>query len=642
MINQTQAMPKKVIHFQRKATRRVKTSSGPRAEVYMTELLSWWADIMENTPIGAAVVDLKDRTIRSLNLAFAAMHGYSLDELSGRSLLEVLAPEYYRQTNQTIRQAAQKGHIMFETLHLHKDGSTFEVRADVTVMKDNPNSLLYRIIPPGLDRKQNQIENDPARLLKVIDKVEESVMVTNLKGEIVYVNPFFEKISGYLLGEVYGKNPRFLKSRYQHPSIYKNIWDTIIAGGTWRGTFINRRKDGSFFQEEATIFPVRDDTGHVINFAAVKRDVTDHIQRENEMEAISSLSSALRIAYDRDEMFPVVLEQIMNLMKVRAACLAMVDPVTNTIIIEQSTGDFSFDNSLHISILQDLSAGIIKSGQPYYADDIDPHAGSTMRSCIKITLAMAGIPLVAQNETFGVLWVIRHHEINKNEFPLLSLLGNIVAIAISRAKLHNQTLNFAQDLAQAYEATIEGWARALEIRDKETEGHARRVADLTLELARQLGLTNGDLINMRRGALLHDIGKMAIPDNVLLKPGPLNSDEWTIMRRHPIIAKELLGPIAQLQPALDIPYYHHEKFDGSGYPLGLKQNEIPLAARIFTVVDVWDALCSNRPYRAAWPEDMVKTYIRAQTGKQFDPIVVDAFFQVIQDRPHELIAQPQG
>ena len=608
---------------------------------HQNELLSWWADIMGNTPIGAAVIDLDNRAIRSLNPAFAAMHGLSVEALNNQSLVEVLAPESYRQTFYAIRQAALQGYVAFNNLHQRNDGSYFDVHADMTVSTHHKHTLLYRVTPIAPDHKPSHFKQDPASLLEVLENVEDTVMVTDLKGDIVYVNPFFEKTSGYSADEVFGKNPRLLKSDYQGPGFYKSLWDTLLAGDTWRGSLINRRKDGAIYQEAATIFPVHDSQGQVLNYAAIKRDVTDHVQQESEMEAISTLSTALRIAYSRDQMFPVVLGQIMSLMKVRAACLAMSDPVTGGISIDQTTGDLNFDDSLYASIIQDFSADIVKSGQLFYTGEIGGQA-TAMPGNLRphSSLVLAGMPLIAQEETLGVLWVARNHEITQNEFRLLSLLANIVAIAISRDKLHHQTLRFAKALSEAYEETIEGWARALEIRDKETEGHARRVADLTLELSRQLGLTDGDLINIRRGALLHDIGKMAIPDNVLLKPGPLNEDEWKIMRRHPSIAKELLSPIAELKPALDIPYYHHEKYDGSGYPQGLKQNDIPLAARIFSVVDVWDALCSDRPYRNAWPEESVKTYIHEQAGKAFDPHVVDVFLHIIQDRPHELLTQP--
>ncbi len=182
-----------------------------------------------------------------------------------------------------------------------------------------------------------------------------------------------------------------------------------------------------------------------------------------------------------------------------------------------------------------------------------------------------------------------------------------------------------QSLEQSYEATLEGWARALDLRDRSTEQHTARVADLATELARAMGLGEPELTYLRRGALLHDIGKMGIPDGILLKPGPLDPAEWAIMRQHPRYAFDLLAPIKHLEPVLDIPYCHHEKWDGSGYPRGLKHEEIPLTARIFAVADVWDALTSNRPYREAWSQERALAYLRDQSGVHFDPAVVAAF-----------------
>ncbi|MEA2575140.1 MAG: hypothetical protein QOH93_2438, partial [Chloroflexia bacterium] len=177
----------------------------------------------------------------------------------------------------------------------------------------------------------------------------------------------------------------------------------------------------------------------------------------------------------------------------------------------------------------------------------------------------------------------------------------------------------------AYEATLEGWSHALDLRDKETEGHTQRVTEMTVRLAQELGAPEADVVQIQRGALLHDIGKMGIPDSILLKPGPLTEEEWEIMRKHPVYAYELLSPISFLRPALDIPYCHHEKWDGTGYPLGLKGEQIPLAARIFAVVDVYDALSSDRPYRKSWPQDKVLAHIRELSGTHFDPRIVEAF-----------------
>lgn len=177
--------------------------------------------------------------------------------------------------------------------------------------------------------------------------------------------------------------------------------------------------------------------------------------------------------------------------------------------------------------------------------------------------------------------------------------------------------------------TLAGWTRVLELHDNETEEHSQRVSSMTVRLARALGVRESDLIHVRRGALLHDIGKMGVPDHILLKPGKLTDEEWAIMRQHPRHAYELLVHIPMLQRALDIPYYHHERWDGSGYPAGLRGAEIPLAARATAVIDVWDALNSDRPYRKAWPVEQAITYIRAQSGTHFDPQVVDVFFQMI-------------
>jgi putative nucleotidyltransferase with HDIG domain len=184
-------------------------------------------------------------------------------------------------------------------------------------------------------------------------------------------------------------------------------------------------------------------------------------------------------------------------------------------------------------------------------------------------------------------------------------------------------------LLHAYNSTLEGWSKALELRDKETEGHTVRVTQITLELARSLGLDGEDLVHIQRGALLHDIGKMGVPDNILLKPGKLTDEEWLIMREHPRYAYEMLWPIEYLRPALDIPYYHHERWNGAGYPMKLKGEEIPIAARIFAVVDVWDALISERPYKKAMSQEEALREITSQSGIQFDPVVVEAFLAII-------------
>jgi PAS domain S-box-containing protein/putative nucleotidyltransferase with HDIG domain len=213
----------------------------------------------------------------------------------------------------------------------------------------------------------------------------------------------------------------------------------------------------------------------------------------------------------------------------------------------------------------------------------------------------------------------------RNDLHIISVIRDITQR--KRAELELQRAH--HDLTEAYEATIEGWSRALELRDRETEGHTRRVSELTMTLAQEAGIQGEELQYIRRGALLHDIGKMGISDQILLKVGKLTIKEWRIMRTHPALAFQMLQPIHHLRPSLDIPYCHHEKWDGTGYPRGLKGEQIPLPARLFAIADVWDALTSSRLYRKAWSKKRALAYIKNQSGKHFDPYVVEVFLRIV-------------
>jgi len=238
-----------------------------------------------------------------------------------------------------------------------------------------------------------------------------------------------------------------------------------------------------------------------------------------------------------------------------------------------------------------------------------------------------GMPLVAKEHVVGVLEIFhRSPHIPEPEWTeFLESLAGQAAIAVEIARLISDLRQANLELSMAYDATLEGWVRALDLRDNETENHTRRVTEMTLDMAQTFGMTTEQLVHIRRGALLHDIGKIAVPDSILLKEGKLTEEEWVIMRQHPVHAYEFLYPIDYLRPALDIPAYHHEKWDGSGYPHGLKGEQIPMAARIFAVVDVWDALTSDRPYRKAWSREKVLRYVQEGSGKHFDPQVVEMF-----------------
>jgi PAS domain S-box-containing protein len=238
-----------------------------------------------------------------------------------------------------------------------------------------------------------------------------------------------------------------------------------------------------------------------------------------------------------------------------------------------------------------------------------------------------GVPLISKGKVLGVLEVF--HRVPLTPYPewvhFLETIAGQAAIAVDNFTLFENLQKSNLELEQAYDATIEGWSHALDLRDKETEGHTRRVTEMSQRLARIMGIKGETLIHMRRGALLHDIGKMGVPDSILLKPGEFTEEEWEIMCKHPQFAYNWLAPIEYLKEALVIPYCHHEKWDGTGYPRGLEGEEIPLPARIFSIVDEWDAVTSDRPYRAAWSKERAIGYIREKSGTHFDPNVAEVF-----------------
>jgi putative nucleotidyltransferase with HDIG domain len=248
-------------------------------------------------------------------------------------------------------------------------------------------------------------------------------------------------------------------------------------------------------------------------------------------------------------------------------------------------------------------------------------------------VAYYAVPLITKGEVQGVLEIFHRSRLTPNHqwLNFLETLGGQAAIAIENSMLFRDLQRSNFELAMAYDATIEGWSRALDLRDRETEGHTQRVTDMTLKLARKMGLSEERLILIKRGALLHDIGKMGVPDYILHKPEQLSEEEQALMRKHPQLAYDMLEPIAYLRDALNIPYCHHEKWDGTGYPRGLAGTQIPLEARLFALVDVWDAITTDRPYRKSWPRKKALQYIRAQSGKYFDPKMVEIFLDEMGD-----------
>ena len=358
-------------------------------------------------------------------------------------------------------------------------------------------------------------------------------------------------------------------------------------------------------------------------------------RRLRQVEALHSIDLAISTSMDLHLTLNILLQHVESLLNVDAGDILLLMP--NSQQFDFSAGRGFRTNSMERAGSR-LGAGyarriVLERRTLVIPGDLVARADREFSTLYQQEgfSAYAGVPLIAKGQIKGVLEVY-HRSIHRSEpewLHLLETLAGQAAIAIDNAQLFHDLQKSNFELALAYDATIAGWSRAMDLRDKETEGHTQRVTNLTLRLARTLGIGDAQLIHIRHGALLHDIGKMGVPDNILLKPDQLTAEEWEKMMKHPGFAYEMLSSIRYLQPALDIPYCHHEKWDGSGYPRGLKGHEIPIAARIFAVADVWDAITSDRPYRKGWSKEAALEYIREQSAKYFDPEVVERFLELI-------------
>lgn len=383
------------------------------------------------------------------------------------------------------------------------------------------------------------------------------------------------------------------------------------------------------------------------NVIVIVRDITRHKQAEEKIRrqlkrlaALRSIDLAISSSHNLNLALSVVLNQVTTQLNVDAADILLLNSQTH--ILEFSNGIGFRTEALQrtrLSVGEGYAGMAVLKREVINVPNLKHGKTGFLRSpnfSNEGFCSYYGIPLAAKGRVLGVLEIFHRMPLNPDAdwLEFMETLAGQAAIAVENAILLKELQRANFDLTLAYNTTIEGWSRALELRDRDTEGHTKRVTEMTLKLARRLGLSEGELVNIERGAILHDIGKMGIPDNILLKPGPLTSEEWQIIRQHPRYAYELLSPISYLSSALDIPHYHHEKWDGTGYPHGLKETQIPLSARLFSIIDAYDALTSDRPYRPAWPKQKTITYIRAQIGKHFDPVIAIQFLEMIEaDNP---------
>jgi len=379
---------------------------------------------------------------------------------------------------------------------------------------------------------------------------------------------------------------------------------------------------------------LRDLTQISSTMAALKQSITGYLSTyERQVGALVGVGSAINSSLGLKRVLEMVMDSLIALMGAERGLLMLREPNGELKVRVARGGDredlaqevFSISNTVVQQVAETGNAILTTNAQD------DPRFGRQVSVAAYRLRSILCAPLKIKDNLIGVIYVDnRAHTgiFGNNDLSLISAFSNQAAVAIDNASLFDDLQESNAELEIAYQATLEGWVRALDLRDKETEGHTQRVTALTQRLAQAMGVDDNALLHITRGALLHDIGKMAIPDGILLKPGSLTDEERAHIQKHPVYAYEMLSPIKFLHPALDIPYCHHEKWDGTGYPRKLKGEEIPFAARIFSVVDVWDALISDRPYRKGLPPSEIRERIQKDSGSHFDPKVVETFLSL--------------
>jgi PAS domain S-box-containing protein len=498
-------------------------------------------------------------------------------------------------------------------------------------------------------------------LAEIIGQVGEGVAVATLDGTITYVNDAWARMHGFATDEVIGASLEVFHSQRQIDEDVMPFNEIVRKRGRHQGEVGHVTRNGLEFQTLMTTTVLRDDQGSPVELVAVARDISD---REKTRSALETRGRYLECLAEISTMMIETRDVLSSLPEI-LRLLGETGGVSRTYIFANTIGEDAQLGCSSIASWERETApkrpdgddwlqnmpyeahglgrwiDVLDSGSIIAANVADLPAAEKARLEPYAIKSLLLIPLLVSGDWYGYIGFdccLEERSWADQEIALLKIAAAQISTAIENHRLLEEVVLDARmmersnkELKQAYEETLEGWARALELRDSDTEGHTRRVADLTLKIGTHLGLSENQLVHLHRGALLHDIGKMAVPDHILGKKDALTEDEWEIIRQHPIHAYEMLAPIRFLRPALAIPCSHHERWDGSGYPQGLRGEDIPLAARIFAVVDVWDALTSNRPYRMAWSTNRTIAYLCEHSGTQFDPAIVKAFLELLED-----------
>ena len=592
-----------------------------------------------------------DGKIIAVNEEWLAMLGYQREEVLGQPFSNFLTPDSahnFQKALPSLFQLEQSQTLFFDVVR--KDSQILVVSMHGRLVRGEQETHLLCILTDVTASRaaEEALRRSEDKFARVFRTSPDAININRLRdGMYLEINDGFTELTGYTQEDIQGKSSTDI-AIWADPADRDFLVKGLRADGEVKNLEARFRfKDGSI-QTGLMSAKLIDVNGEPC-IISITRDISDRkrneelVQRQlRYLETLRRVDLAISASIDLKLTLQLFLEQVTTQLMVDAAIIYLLDPQTKRLTSDTYSG-FRHQNLQGVSLaLGQGYAGQAALTRRTIHDPDFSHADESLLAVPSLReekfVSYFAVPLIAKNLVVGVLELFhRQPIINDTEWiTFMEAMSSQAALAIDNSRLFTDLQRANMDLTMAYDATIEGWARALELRDGETKGHSLRVTALVIELARRMGLHGEALTHIRRGALLHDIGKMAVPDNILLKPGELTEDEWEVMRRHPIYAYEMLADVEFLRLALDIPYCHHEHWDGSGYPRGLAGEAIPLSARIFSVVDGWDALTSDRPYRPAWGVDETRAYIIANSGKLYDPEAVTVFLKMLEDLPPRL------
>jgi PAS domain S-box-containing protein len=647
-----------------------------RAEEALRESEEKFRNYMESAPDGIFIVDDTGRYIET-NEAACRMLGFTKAEIENLLIRDLLADESLEDGLAHFRRIMETGAAKSDLWHKHRDGAKrcLVVNAvrlsptrilgfckDITERKQRERELeaiaavstalrvtqtRAQMLPVILDQLLSLLAVDGAALV-MLDPAGGEWRVELGRGAWSPFTGVHIPPGAGLNGQVVSGGRPYLNNDIQNaPSPFPhegpNTCPCVAAAplavqGQIIGILWIGRARPLADSDLPLLIAIGEMAANAIHRATMHEKMERQVQR---LAALHAIDAAISSSMDLPLTLNILLGHVTSQLEVDAAAVLLLNP-------QRQTLEFSAGHGFHSTAIE---RSLVRLGEGHAGEaalerrivEVPSLAEGQPGFTRAALLAGEGFaayycaPLLAKGQVKGVLEIFHRAPVNPDPdwLAFLETLAGQAAIAIDGAELFDGLQRSNIELSIAYDATIEGWSRALDLRDRETEGHTLRVSELALRLARAAGVGEKDLISIYRGALLHDIGKMGVPDGILLKPGPLSDDEWVVMRRHPQLAYDMLAPIQYLKSALDIPYCHHEKWDGTGYPRGLKGDVIPLAARLFAVVDVWDALRSDRPYRAGWAEEKVIEHIQAGSGTHFDPHAVELFLRVRSENTEE-------